>query len=381
MSEDVYKRLAAHLDDLPGGFPPTETGVELRILRRLFTPKEAEMALHLALIPEEAKVIAHRARRSVEETTSLLDEMFQKGLISKLKKKEGPSVYMALQYVIGIWEYHVNAVDKGLAKDMEEYIPYLLDFDVWKKTPQLRTIPVGQSIDHQLEIMPYEEAEELVKNQSKCLVAPCICRQEQSLLGKGCDRPEESCLVFGRGAMIYEDRGIGRVIDNAEALEILRKADEAGLVLQPSNSKDIVNICCCCGCCCGILRTLKAHPKPSAIVSSPFVCSAEEEKCIGCGVCVHRCPMDALELQSDKVVLNTDRCIGCGLCVSTCLGDALSLKRKPESEQKKVPETFRSAMINLAQERGKLKPSSAAKMVLRSKRDRLRTRNQSYKQK
>jgi len=371
---DVYKRLASHLDDLPGGFPPTETGVEQRILRRLFTPEEAEMALHLALIPEEVKVIAHRANRSVEEAIGLLDEMFQKGLISKFERKGRPPVYMALQYVIGIWEYNVDAVDKELAKDMEEYFPNFIDFDVWKETPQLRTVPVGQSIDHHLEIMPYEVAEELVKNQSKCVVAPCICRREKTILGKGCEKPEESCLIFGLGAEIYQERGIGRVIDKEEALEILRKADEAGLVLQPSNSKDIVNLCCCCGCCCGVLNTLKQHPKPSAIVSSSFVSSAETDKCIGCGVCVRRCPMDAIELQSDKVLLNADRCIGCGLCVSTCLGDALFLKRKPDLKQKKVPETFRRAMVNLARERGKLKPSSAAKMVLKSKRDRLRSR-------
>lgn len=375
MVEDVYSRLAAHLDDLPGGFPSTSTGVELRILRRLFTEEEAEMALHLALIPEEAKVISHRAKRSVEKTTDLLDEMFQKGLISRFERKGRPQVYMALQFVIGIWEYNVDSLDKEFAKDMEEYFPYFVEFETWNKIPQLRTVPVGQSIDHQLEIMSYEIAEELIEKQSKCVVAPCICRREQSLLGKGCDKPEESCLIFGLGAEVYEKRGIGRVITKEEAIEILKKAEEAGLILQPSNAKDIVNICCCCGCCCGVLKAFKAHPKPSTLVSSPFVCTADRDKCIGCGVCVRRCQMDALELQDDKVVLDSDRCIGCGLCVSTCLGDALSLRRKPDSEQKKVPETFRSAMVNLARERGKLKPSSAAKMVLKSKRDRFRSRS------
>jgi len=373
MTEDVYRKLAAHLDDLPGGYPSTETGVELRILRRLFTPEEADMAVHLSLIPEEAKVIALRAKRSLEGTKDLLDEMFQKGLVLKLEKAGRPPLYMALQFVIGIWEYHVNTVDKELAEDMEEYIPHLFDCDVWREAPQLRTVPVNTSISHKLEIMPYETAEELVKNQRHCVVAPCICRREKTLLGEGCDAPEEACLVFGAGAKIYEARGIGRVIDIQEALAIIKSADEAGLVLQPSNSKDIVNICCCCGCCCGILAGIKKHPKPAVIVSSPFICSADKDKCIGCGVCVRRCPMDAVELRNDKVLLNSDRCIGCGLCVSTCLGDALSLRRKPQSKQKTVPDTYRNAMVNLARERGKLKPSSAAKMALKSKLDRLRS--------
>ncbi|MGB6339386.1 MAG: 4Fe-4S dicluster domain-containing protein, partial [Candidatus Aminicenantaceae bacterium] len=175
-------------------------------------------------------------------------------------------------------------------------------------------------------------------------------------------------------ADLYHDRGIGRYIDQEEALDILKKADDAGLVLQPSNSKDIVNICCCCGCCCGVLRTIKQHPKPATIVSSPFICVAEPETCIGCGVCVQRCQMDALSLEEDKVRLDLDRCIGCGVCVTTCLTDSLHLVRKPESEQRDVPRTFRDTMVHLLKVRGKLKPSWVANTVLKSKIDRIKSR-------
>jgi ferredoxin len=233
---------------------------------------------------------------------------------------------------------------------------------------------VNTSIDHKLEVLPYENAEELVKAQEKYLVAPCICRKEKKLLDEGCERPEENCLIFGRGADLYHDRGIGRYIDQEEALDILKKAEDAGLVLQPSNSKDIVNICCCCGCCCGVLRTIKQHPKPATIVSSPFTCEAVQETCIGCGVCVNRCQMDAISLEEDKVVLDQDRCIGCGLCVPTCLTDSLSLIRKPESDQRHVPKTFLDAMIRLMKKRGKLKPSWLASKVIRSKIDWIRSR-------
>lgn len=372
--KDVYAKLADHLDDLPGGYPATESGIELKILRHLFTPEEAEMALNLSVLPEEVKVVARRAKIAVKKTQSMLDEMYQKGLILKIKRKQRPDLYMALQFAIGIWEYHVNDLDPELAKDVGEYIPTLLDMDTWRKAPQLRTIPVNASIDHKLEVLPYENAEELVKAQDKCLVAPCICRKEKKLLHEGCERPEESCLVFGRGAELYHDRGIGRLIDKKEALDILKKAEEAGLVLQPSNSKDIANICCCCGCCCGVLRTVKQHPKPYSIVSSPFICELEQKTCIGCGVCVTRCQMDAISLEEDKAVLDRDRCIGCGLCVPTCITESLFLVRKPEREQLDVPKTFRDMLVHLMKERGKLKPSWVASTVVKSKIDRIKSR-------
>jgi len=354
MTKDIFEKLAAHLDNLPGGFPSTKTGVELRILKRLFTAEEAAMALHLSPIPEEAGTIARRAGGSEDGVKDLLDDMFRKGLILKISRKKRPPKYMALQYAIGIWEYHVENLDRELAGDMDEYLPVLLNPETWSKSPQLRTVPVGKSIDHRLEILPYEMIEEVVRCEEKILVAPCICRRERRLLGEGCDRPLETCLVLGRASDFYLERGIGRAIGQEEALKILKRADEAGLVLQPSNSKDIVNICCCCGCCCGVLRSIKRHPKPATIVSTPFVCILDVEKCEGCGICLERCQMDAIHLETDKAVLDHNRCIGCGLCVSTCPSEALVLVRKPDSAQKEVPDTYRDAMIGMARARGKL---------------------------
>ena len=367
MSADIYKKLAKHLDNLPGGFPSTESGVELRILRRLFIPEQAELALHVALIPEESKVIARRAKLSLEEVSKRLEEMSKKGLILRIQPEGRPPLYMAAQYVIGIWEFHVNDLDPELIRDMNEYIPTLFNMETWKKAPQLRTIPVGQSIDTQLEVLPYEKAEDLVRVHTKALVAPCICRREHTMVGKGCEKPEESCLIFGRAADYYEQRGIGRVIDHQEALDILKKADEAGLVLQSSNSQKIMNICCCCGCCCQVLKSFKRHPKPASLVSSPFVAAANPDTCEGCGTCLDRCQMEALRLEDDKVVLDIDRCLGCGLCVSTCPTGTLTLVRRPESEQQEVPRTMKDALVKLSRVRGKLGPIRMAKMLLRSK--------------
>ena len=82
MTDDVYQRLARYLDDLPAGFPATEDGAELRLLRTLYTPEEAELALHLTLLGEEPRVIARRARLPLAEAAERLAAMFRKGLLS-----------------------------------------------------------------------------------------------------------------------------------------------------------------------------------------------------------------------------------------------------------------------------------------------------------
>jgi Na+-translocating ferredoxin:NAD+ oxidoreductase subunit B len=368
---ELYQKLARHLDNLPGGYPATDSGVEQRILRRLFDRPEAKLALHVSLIPEEAGVIARRAKIGRQEAESRLDDMARKGLIMRLAVDGKRIQYAAAQFVIGIWEFHVNDLDSDLIRDFHEYLPALFR-EAWK-VPQLRTIPVNRSLDHPLTILDYERGEELVRRAGHIVVAPCICRRERRMSGEGCSKIEEACLVFDMGAEIYRRNGLGRPIEQVEALAILARADEEGLVLQPGNSKTAMNICCCCGCCCGVLRSLKTYPNPARLVSSPFVAVADRESCNGCGVCTTRCQMGALQLDSEKVSLNSDLCIGCGLCVTTCRTDALALARKPDSEQPKIPKDGIQALIKLGRARGRLGATDLARMVLKSKIDRLLT--------
>jgi len=375
MSTDVYPRLARHLDRLPGGFPPTESGVELRILRRLFTEGEAELALALTVIPEEARVVARRAELPVAEAARRLEDLAGRGLAFSLKPKRGATRYMAAQFVIGIWEYHVNDLDPELVRDVNEYIPHLFDPETWGKAPQLRTVPVGRSIPVENVVLAHEEAEKIVRAQKRILVAPCICRREHRIAGQGCDRPEEACLVFGAGADYYERNGLGRRIDADEAVAILRRADEAGLVLQPSNAAKPVNICCCCGCCCQVLKNIARHPQPAGLVSSPFAAALDTEACVGCGACEERCPMGAVTVEGEEARLDADRCIGCGLCVSTCPTHALVLVRKPEADQPSVPPTVIDAALQLGRVRGTFTPARQVWTVLRSKVDRLLARS------
>ena len=371
MAANVYERLAQHLDDLPGGFPRTESGVEVRILRRLFTPEDAEFALHLTLIPEEPRVIARRAKIPVREAARQLEEMSKKGLILGIPQEGKPPLYMALQFLVGFWESQVNKLDRDLIQDFEEYLPFYSDHSVEWKAPQLRTIPVERSIGTQAEVMIYERAEELVRAHKTFAVSNCICRQEMRILGKGCDKPEESCLTFGMAASIVVDGHRGRAISREETLAILQQAEEAGLVLQPANAKKAAFFCTCCGCCCGILRNLKRYPKPASLVSSPFTARLDTGTCKGCGACVKRCQMEAIALADKHGVLNPDRCIGCGLCVRTCPTHSLSLLRKPKAEQPYVPRDIMETHIKLGKARGKLGIGKMVGMQVRSKVDRL----------
>jgi NAD-dependent dihydropyrimidine dehydrogenase PreA subunit len=354
MEMDAYKKLAAHLDNLPGGFTPSDTGAELRLLKRLFTPEEAELSVHLTLEREEAGAVADRAGISVDEAEQRLKAMARKGLIFSVEAEGSSALYQAVPWIIGIYEFQVNKLDKEFVADLNEYRNTMRKDPRPQPLPQMRTIPVGQSIEGNLEVLPYERAEELVKAHKKYAVAPCICRRKAKLMGSGCEAPEETCLYFGEWADYYVRNGLGRYIHRDNLLDILANADKSNLVLQPNNSKEISLLCLCCGCCCGGLLRLKQHPRPSEAIASSFIAAATPETCDGCGTCVGRCQMEALALEDEQVVLNSDRCIGCGLCVSTCPTSSLVLKRK--SVSKRVPLNIAATWKELSLARAEKQP-------------------------
>ena len=122
---DVYKELARKLDALPQGYPDTESGIELRILRKIFSPEEAEMALKIKPIPETVETIAQRLGKPVPEMEAILDDMVGKGQIGSFKLF-GQQAYMFFPFVIGVYEFQLERMDKELTEMFEEYAPLLL---------------------------------------------------------------------------------------------------------------------------------------------------------------------------------------------------------------------------------------------------------------
>ncbi len=348
MSNDVYQRLRIFLDTLPTGFPATPTGVELRILKKLFTPEEAELTMNLHSEPEELSLIAVRLGREKSELASNLEDMVRKGLIFRVRDSD-QALYQAYQFMIGIYEFQVKNLDSEFSRMFEEYLPYLGISLARVRTKQLRVIPVESAITALHNVAPYNKIREMVRQQDLISVADCICRKEQKLLGKECDRPKETCLGFGQFARFYIDNQWGRQISVEEALSILDLAEESGLVLSPSNTQELAAICCCCPCCCPILKTVKLVSKAKYVTVSYYQAKIDSARCLNCGLCIERCQVEAIKESDGHSEVAIEKCIGCGLCVSTCPEQAISLTEKPQMEP--PPKDFRATLNKIETER------------------------------
>lgn len=338
LNNDIYRNLQKHIDNMPVGFPQSESGLDIRLLKHLFSPEEAEIALELSALPEPLERIQKRLKKkgiSVENLEQTLDRLVKKGAIvdfTHFVKNAKKRYYCKAMMVVGMFELQAEKLTREFAKDFSEYLEEGFYKTInSKKTSQMRTIPINTSVSKDTYIGTYDNAREIVKNSTgQIAVLRCVCRDSKDLLGNPCKSSDirETCLIFEESASMLLDMGRGRLINKEEALEKLRQAETAGFILQPSNSRKPQFICCCCGCCCEALRSLKMFPKPAEYFHSNYYSKVAPNLCVGCGECVDSCSMEALRLVNDIATVDYDRCIGCGVCVSRCPSDAIELKKK-----------------------------------------------------
>jgi ferredoxin len=150
------------------------------------------------------------------------------------------------------------------------------------------------------------------------------------------------------------ERDLARTINAQEALEVLNKAEEAGLVHCVNNSQDKFGVVCnCCSCCCTLLRGITELANPNAVATSSYIVNFSADECTGCFLCSdNRCPVNAISEQDDIVAVDELRCIGCGLCVSVCPFEALSMKKRETALS--TPATYQDIGIKVLTEKGKL---------------------------
>jgi len=333
MSDQHYLELRRFLDQFPLGFPQTESGVEIKILKKLFTKEEAETVVLLSPVPEEAAVIAKRIGMPEKTLEEKLESLANKGLIFRTRR-QGQTTYRAAPFMIGLYEYSVKKIDKELASLFKEYYDtaYLEEMGA-SHVPGFKVIPVKENIQPGSVLFPYHKLEESIKAARKISVADCVCRKEARLVGEGCDHPLETCLSFGVAAEYYIETGMGREITAEEAIRIIEETDKAGLVHAGANSKHLSNICNCCPCCCASMKgiTKRGH-ESHRYFNAMFEAIIDEEACTGCENCLERCPVGAIVVD-DTASVNRDQCLGCGLCAGDCPGEAITLQLREDGQE------------------------------------------------
>ena len=344
--DKIYRDLQKHLDSMPVGFPATEDGTDIKVLKAFFTSEEAELATLLNFIPVSIIKIHSKMKNSgitLDELQEKLNNMVEKGIIFKEFDIDTEEVsYGNLPYAIGFYENQVNRLTMEIAKASESYgVPFIKEF-LGDKTglPQMRVIPIDAAVSHENIIMDYEKARNILDSvEGPYAVAPCVCVQSKELLGHKCEHDMiERCMV---NSQEYIDNGNAREMTKAEALNLLTKAEEQGLVIQPGNSKSTGGFCLCCDCCCGILSNAKKLDRPARLFATNFYSEVDAESCTACEICVSFCPMDAIEI-NQTAFINRDRCIGCGVCVTKCPSEAIHLKNKKDPT---IPPESRAELI------------------------------------
>jgi Fe-S-cluster-containing hydrogenase component 2 len=355
---DVYEKLRERLDMFPQGFPRTESRVEIDILKHLFSPEEAEIMLFLRPYPEAVSAVAERMDADEKELGEKLYDMSRRGLILRFRVSEDEAMYFLAPWVVGIWEFQVKNLDNENIKLYEKYHDEgLVPSRQGVKTAGFRVIPVEQEIQDDSSVETYEKVSEIIESSSRFAVAECICRKEARMFGKGCDKLLEGCMMFDMAADYYIENGFGREITKQEALEVLKKAEEDGLVHHSSNhlGKKIF-ICNCCGCCCKAMAHINKHNNPDTIAKSNYYAVVDEDECTACETCVERCQVNAIQMENDIAVIDSTRCIGCGLCVSTCPAECITMVHKSPDEAVPIFTDDADLLTSLAQEKHKQFP-------------------------
>ena len=358
--KDIYGLLAEHFMKMPIGIVRTDEGHEREIFKHFFSENEAEAALHLGPNFQSIVNLCFLTGRKRSELEPLYEGMAKKGGI--LASGRGAARSYALQpFYPGLFEEIFIKPEQTpeyveLAKNIEGmFAGGMLNEIHGGETPWSRVIMVEERITGQLEVFPYERVSNYIEKYDDMALMPCHCRNRNRMLGKGCDAPADNCMVFGNGAKWAVRHGFGQMVSRDEMYHKLRETEEHGLIHCTNNSsEEMLFICNCCGCCCYVLFGITRANLPTAVAKSHFILTVDGETCSGCGTCVERCHVNALELEEGVAQLEAARCIGCGICNLTCPTESLSMARRDEKDFAVPRKTWAETIASIAEEKGRI---------------------------
>jgi ferredoxin len=355
MSE-IYQKLQHYFDSMASGYPKTKDGIEIKVLQMMYSEDEAALYLNMTSKKETAREASNRLGSDENKISDKLEAMSKKGLIWR-ERKDGKTYYSTSPFVVGILEYNVKrlAEDPDFARNIAVYgMQGLMKSLASAGEQHMRTIPVNRQLVSKWPVATYDDAVNIINSHQKLAVGLCSCRTIFNTIGmKKCNNPIEVCIGFDKMAEYYIENNSAREISKDEAVSIITKSDEHGMVLQPFNGKDAGALCSCCGDCCTILLSLKMRPAPAKDVRSSYFAEITSDACSGCELCVDRCQINAIRMNEDNIaVIDLNRCIGCGLCVTTCPSGAAYLVKKPESELIEPPGNLEEVHEIMAMKRG-----------------------------
>jgi Pyruvate/2-oxoacid:ferredoxin oxidoreductase delta subunit len=331
----LYEELAKHLDQGIMGSPKSPALME--IIKILFPVHEAEIAVKMPMQNRTLSELKELYPEKADTLEEILDRMVKRGTVYTSQRAGEERKYRLLPSVVGwaetpFWPGKETEETRKLSPLWLKYRDEAYGEELGRgNTPVMRVIPISRALRNSSEVLPFEALKPMVEEQSFCAVAHCPCRQMKRGVGEGCHHSLENCLHFGSMGRYMVAQGMAREITTDEALNILRLANEEGLVHAADNIEGHMgNLCNCCGCCCLFLDT-KKRMGIHAISSSNYVARVDNDLCMGCKTCEERCPMGAIAVGDEDVAEVDERiCIGCGVCTPTCEAEAVDLTLREE---------------------------------------------------
>lgn len=339
MTAQVYRDLLEVMKGRRGPYAGMDIPEFFAMVEALFTPEEAALNNALPRTPAGAADVARALGRGEAETVRALDALADKGLCATFLVG-GVRVYQGVPFMPGIFEYtfmsgRTGAREERLARLIHAYKQAFnaAQAEAPITYPTTRVIPVDRTIAAGNTIHTYDQMATYIDKYEVIGVGTCYCRHAAKLRGEDVHgMPMEVCMWFGKGAEYAIERLGGRRLSKAEALALLKTAEDAGLVHMSRNTtEDIDFICNCDRWHCGVIQGVLKQPKPAWAFNSGFLPVFDPERCTACGTCIERCPAAALAMGDASLPqVDLDRCFGCAVCASGCPEGAIRMTAKAD---------------------------------------------------